>query len=171
MRKLKLQYFGHLMRRADSLEKILMLGKTEGKRRRRRPRIGWLDSITDSMDMNLRKLGEIAEVRGAWCAAARGVAKIQIWLSSWTATKIICKVVTWVILRSLFIVSLIYTWGIHVNKNLVILNLSYRKSQPRIQMEKYFFPSPTQYESNPAANYWLHLWNISIPNHHLLPPV
>ena len=78
MRKLKLQYFGHLMRRADSLEKILMLGKTEGKRRRRRPRIGWLDSITDSMDMNLRKLGEIAEVRGAWCAAARGVAKIQI---------------------------------------------------------------------------------------------
>ena len=103
MRKLKLQYFGHLMWKADSLEKILMLGKTEGKRRRRRPRIRWLDSITDSMDMNLRKLGEIAEVRGAWCAAVRGVAKIQIWLSSWTATKVICKVVAWVILRSLFI--------------------------------------------------------------------
>ena len=79
--KQKLQYFGHLMRRADSLEKTLMLGKTEGKRRR-----GWqstrrLDSITDSMDMNLSKLWERVEDRGAWCATAHGVSKSQTQLS------------------------------------------------------------------------------------------
>ena len=66
MLKLKLQYFGHLMQRADSLEKTLMLGKTEGKRRRGWQRMSWLDSITDSMDMNLSKLQEIVEDRGAW---------------------------------------------------------------------------------------------------------
>ena len=67
--KLKLQYFGHLMQRTDSLEKILMLGKIEGKSRRRWQRIRWLDSITDSRDMNLSKLWEIVKDRGAWCTA------------------------------------------------------------------------------------------------------
>ena len=82
MLKLKLQYFGHLMRRTDSLEKTLMLGKTEGGRRRGRQRMRWLDSITDSMDMNLGKLQEIVENRGTWLAAVHGVAKSGTQLSN-----------------------------------------------------------------------------------------
>ena len=83
MLKLKLQYFGYLMQRTDSLEKTLMLGKIEGMRRRGWQRIRWLASITNSMDMNLSKLQETDEDRGAWHAAVHGVSKKRAWLSEW----------------------------------------------------------------------------------------
>ena len=82
--KLKLQYFGHLMQRAYSLEKTLMVGKTEGRRRRGWQRMRWLDSIINSMDMNLSKLREIMKDRGAWHAAVHGATKGWTWLGDWT---------------------------------------------------------------------------------------
>ena len=94
--KLKLQYFGHLMQRANSLEKTLMLGKIGGRRRRGQQRIRWLYNITDSTDMNLSKFQEIAKDRGSWHAAVHGVSKSQTQLSDWITTKTVLLMHCWI---------------------------------------------------------------------------
>ena len=113
MLKLKLQYFSHLMRRADSLEKTLMLGKVEGKKRRGQQRMRWVYSITNSKDVNLSKLQKIEEDKGTWCAAVHGVTKSQTWLSNWTTTEednFKCHL--WILFSFLWGFSANTAWGV-----------------------------------------------------------
>ena len=113
MLKLKPQYFGHLMQRADSFEKTLMLGKIEGRRRRGWQRTRWLDGITDSMDMSLCKLQVLVMDREAWCAAVHGVTNSWTWLSYWT---------DWLSLmfRSLIRFEFIFVYGVRKCSNFIL---------------------------------------------------
>ena len=105
MLKLKLQYFGHLMGRANSLEKMLVLRKIEGRRRSGELRMRWLDGITNSMDMNLSKLREVVKDREAWRAAVRGVAKSQTRLSDWTTTGALHPAFSWKEMKGFIVIS------------------------------------------------------------------
>ena len=135
MLKLKLQYFGHMMWRADSFEKTLMLGGIEGRRRRGRQRMRWLDGISDSVDMSLGKLRELVMDREAWCVAIHGAAKSQTRLRNWTELNFILKVFS-------FLLPWVVLWFLVLNKYYWLICLPFQsQSIPSKNNENKYLPS------------------------------